>query len=221
MDVKCKDESGRIFIVEIQIDWTTYFMERMLFNASCAYVKQIKKGESYEFLRPVYGLALLADNFEHHSNEWYHHYKMVNIQDTNKEIKGLQLVFIELKKFKAIRFNEKKLQVLWLRFMSEIDEKTRQVAGELLEVKEIKEAVQLLEESAYTPEELEYYHTYWDSVSSEKTLMEGKFREGKEEGREETLNQVIQAQKMLKEGISIEEVSKITGLPLELLSFLL
>ena len=38
VDVKCTDQQGRVFIVEMQIQWTTSFMQRMLFNASKAYV---------------------------------------------------------------------------------------------------------------------------------------------------------------------------------------
>src|SRR5580692_8189740 len=56
VDVRCTDRMGRVFIVEVQIQWTTWFMQRMLFNASKAYVKQLEKGEEYKLLKPVYGL---------------------------------------------------------------------------------------------------------------------------------------------------------------------
>ena len=36
VDVKCTDQQGRIFIVEMQIEWVTEFMQRMLFNTSTA-----------------------------------------------------------------------------------------------------------------------------------------------------------------------------------------
>src|SRR5579871_1832917 len=39
VDVKCKDLQGRIFIVEMQIQWTTSFMQRLLFGSSTAYVR--------------------------------------------------------------------------------------------------------------------------------------------------------------------------------------
>src|SRR5689334_22500731 len=41
VDVKCKDKQGRIFIVEMQMEWSTGFMQRMLFNSAHAYVKQL------------------------------------------------------------------------------------------------------------------------------------------------------------------------------------
>jgi predicted transposase/invertase (TIGR01784 family) len=181
VDVKCTDQQGRIFIVEMQIEWTDGFMQRMLFNTSHAYVKQLKKGHEYHLLQPVYGVALLAENFQPTMAEWYHHYKMVNIQDTQKTIEGLQLVFVELKKFKPAAYHEKKLQALWLRFMR-LNEKTEEIPADLLEMPEIKEAIHLLEASAYSAAELEYYDKYWDSVSCEKTLISERFTEGVQQG---------------------------------------
>jgi hypothetical protein len=52
-DVKCKDASGRDFIVEMQMEWTDCFKQRLLFGASQAVVKQLGKGQSYHLLEPV------------------------------------------------------------------------------------------------------------------------------------------------------------------------
>jgi len=219
VDVKCTDQEGRIFIVEMQIEWVTEFMQRMLFNTSTAYVKQLPKGSDYHLLQPVYGLALLAEDFDTTGNQWYHHYKIVNIENTQKTIEGLQLIFIELKKFKTHRRVEKTLQTLWLRFMSEIDEHTLTLPDEMLSVQEIGEAASLSEEAGYTPAELSYYDAYWDSVSTEKTLISGKYAEGKAEGKAEgrAEEKMENARVMLQENISEETVKKVTGLSLEIL----
>ncbi len=44
VDVRCIDEQGRQFIVEMQMLWTDSFKTRVLFNASKAYVRQLDKG---------------------------------------------------------------------------------------------------------------------------------------------------------------------------------
>lgn len=214
VDVKCTDQQGRIFIVEMQIEWTDSFMQRMLFGSSKAYVQQLQKGEDYHSLNPVYGLGLLASTFDKETPDWYHHYKIVNVQRPERELKGLQLVFIELPKFKPNSIADKKLQVLWLRFMSEVNEKNRTIDPELLEYPEIKEAILLSEESAYTPAELEIYDKYWDSVSTEKTLIEGFYRKGREEGREEgKIEQKKEIARSLKNAdFPAIEISQYTGL---------
>src|SRR5271163_1623808 len=86
VDVRCTDHHGRVFIVEMQIQWTTSFMQRMLFNASKAYVKQLGKGEQYHLLKPVYGLGLINTTFDPDENDWYHHYKIVNVEKPRAEI---------------------------------------------------------------------------------------------------------------------------------------
>ena len=41
VDVRCRDRKGRQFIVEMQMLWSPAFMQRVLFNASKAYVRQL------------------------------------------------------------------------------------------------------------------------------------------------------------------------------------
>ena len=218
-DVKCKDSLGRAFIVEMQMNWSDSFKQRLLFGSSQAFVKQIVKGEDYKLLQPVYGLGIVAETYEETSPEWYHHYQLVKKGglNSNDVIEHLQLIFIELPKFPVHSPDEKKLRLLWLRFLREIDENTKTVSNELLEVPEIAQAVELSEESAYTPGELQLYESYWDSVSREKTLMSDKYIEGKTEGiaegRVEEKKEI--AKNFLKQGIAIEIVMSGTGLTRE------
>lgn len=161
VDVKCRDAQGQIFIVEMQVEWGTSFMQRLLFGAAQAYVKQLKPGEHYRFLNPVYGLALVDSIFDEKTPDWYHHYGLVKLDNPAQEIiNGLTLVFVELPKFQAHSREDKKLKVLWLRFMREITSETKVVDPALLAVPEINEAVMLAEEAAYTPAELDAYEGY-------------------------------------------------------------
>ena len=44
VDVLCTDSRGRKFCVEMQMEWSDAFQQRVLFNASKLYVSQAKKG---------------------------------------------------------------------------------------------------------------------------------------------------------------------------------
>jgi predicted transposase/invertase (TIGR01784 family) len=219
-DVKCTDTHGRVFIVEMQMNWTDHFKQRLLFGTSQAFIKQLQKGEDYNFLQPVYGLGIVAEIYEKTSPDWYHHYQLVKQGDCNHSnvIEHLQLIFIELPKFPIQSSKEKKLRLLWLRFLREIDESTQTVSQDLLEIPEIAQAIELSEESAYTPEELDVYQSYWDQVSREKTLITGKYAEGRAEGRAEGLVEGIEkgiekiAIRMLKMGKTMDEIILLTGL---------
>ncbi len=215
-DVKCTDSNGRVFIVEMQMNWTDHFKQRLLFGTSQAFVKQLGKGVEYKFLQPVYGLGIVAEIYEKTTSEWYHHYQLVKKGDAQNSdvIEHLQLIFIELPKFPIQSTEEKKLRLLWLRFLREVDEKTTTVSTDLLEVPEIAQAIELAEESAYTPGELTLYESYWDQVSREKTLIMDKYAEGLAEGIEKGIEQGIEkiAINMLKANKPLDEISLFTGL---------
>lgn len=226
-DAKCKDAKGRAFVVEMQMNWTDSFKQRLLFGASQAFVKQLDKGKDYVLLQPVYGLGLVAEIYDTLSPDWYHHYQLVKKGSQDGDIiDHLQLIFIELPKFPVHSAEEKTLRLLWLRFLREIDEKTKAVSHELLEVPEIAEAVELAEESAYTQAELAFYESYWDQVRREKTLMSEKYTKGLEAGKAEGKAEGLAegeargkaegkaevAKRMLKRGVSLEVIIEDTGL---------
>jgi predicted transposase/invertase (TIGR01784 family) len=202
VDVRCTDQNERQFIVEMQMLWTDAFKSRVLFNASKAYVQQLGKGKVYESLQPVYSLNLVNETFEPTITDFYHHYKIVHQQHPDKFLKGLELVFVELPKFKAKNISERKMQLLWLRFMTEIEDSSEHIPEELLQNSIIKEAVDYLQESGFTKEELATYNKYWDDVSSEMTLMNAAKREGREE--------IIM--KAIKIGLTNDIIKQMTGL---------
>lgn len=81
------------------------------------------------------------------------------------------------------------MHVLWLRYLTEINEKTRQVPEELLENPEINKAVLQIEESAYSDAQLLGYDEFWDAVRVEKTLVSDAERKGMERGMEKGMAQ--------------------------------
>ena len=193
VDVRCRDNRGRQFIVEMQMIWTPAFMQRVLFNASKAYVRQSDKGGRYEDLQPVYSLNLVNDVFMPDMPDvHYHLYKMVHDADSKKVIEGLQLIFVELPKFKPTTLSEKRMYVLWLRFLTEINESTVTAPEELAEQPQISKAMSIVEKSAYTDEQLDGYDRYRDIIWRERTLVSDSHREGFAEGKAEGVEEGIQ-----------------------------
>ena len=177
VDVCCKDNKKREFIVEMQMTWTDSFKKRVLLNASKAYVAQSKKGDDYELLQPVYALNFVNENFMDDVDDYYHYFHLVHDKYTDQVIDGLHLIFVELKKFKPQTFSEKKMQVLWLRFLTEINDDTREVPAELLENAEVSEALEIVERAAFDDGEMRAYDKFWDNVSIQKTLDNARKRE--------------------------------------------
>ena len=213
VDVRCKDATGRQFIVEMQMEWTTAFKQRVLFNASKAYVRQLGKTKKYHLLQPVYSLSLVDAVFEPDIPEFYHYYRMVHEEHTEKVIDGLNLVFVELPKFKPQTISEKRMQVLWLRFLTEIGEDTKDVPEELMENPDVKRAVEIVKESAYNDEELAAYDKFWDAIRVEQAFVdeaEIRYGMGIEKGKTEGV--IETARKMKELGTDMTFISQVTGL---------
>ena len=78
-----------------------------------------------------------------------------------------------------------------------------------MESSEIRQAVKLVEESAYTREQLMGYDLFWDAVRVAKTLAsapERSYKAGLKEGKLET------ARQMKADGMAVETIAKYTGL---------
>lgn len=233
VDVRCRDARGRQFIVEMQMIWTPEYKQRVLFNASKAYISQLGKSCRYELLQPVYSLNLVNDTFSK-SQTYYHDYKIVETAETREVIEGFRFIFIELPKFTPRNYGEKKMQVLWLRYLTEIDENTREIPKELLDNPEIGKAVEKLEESAFTEKELLVYDKFWDTIGTSRLLLIGAMRKGRKEGMEKGMKKGMEkgmekglekglekgrkdekikiARSMKAEGFPPETIARITGL---------
>ncbi len=170
VDVRCEETGGRKFIVEMQMEWRADFKQRVLLNASKAYVRQLPKGNEYSLLQPVYSLNLVNETFEPDMDEHYHYYHLVHDLRSDKVLDGLHLVFVELPKFKAKNLTEKKMQVLWLRFLTEIDpDGSDEVSQDLLDNPQTGQALEIVRESGLNDAERAAYDGFWDRVSIEAT----------------------------------------------------
>ena len=134
-------------------------------------------------------------------------------KDSNKVIEDLHFTFIELPKFTPHSIADKRMMVLWLRFLTEINSNTKEIPADLLNDPEIGKAVEELEISGFTDAELRAYDKFWDSVSVERTLLDDRYQKGKEEGMNQRSLEI--AKKMLANGMDDASVMDMTGLTAE------
>ena len=228
IDVRCIDESGRQFLVEMQLFWYESFKKRVVLNASKAYVMQLDVAEKFSSIQPVYSLNFVNKNFEKSpemENEYFHHYKTVNIHHTEKRLEGYEFVFIELPKFKPANRAEKKLHELWLRFLTEVDENTEEISPDLLEHKEIREAVSYTKKAAYTKEQLTAYDQWKINLITARSMLDDAEDTGiakgevigleKGEAIGEHKKACLVALKALEKGMTVEDASELSGLSIQ------
>lgn len=226
VDVRCKDTEGRQFLVEIQMYWTDMFKHRTLYNTCKAYARPLKKGEDYKELKPIYTLSLINDvAFPELPDEFYHEFVPTHKHHTDEIIEDFEMIFVELPKFRPSSWEDKKMAVLWLRFLTEINENTKESPAELASDALVAKALELVEESAYTDAELYSIDKYWDQISRERTIESAAERKGEARGRAEgraeglaegrTEGIVFAARQMKELGIPAETIAAKLNLSVE------
>ena len=98
IDVKVTDEKGATFIVEMQVAERAGFDKRVLYYSSKDYAGQIKVGDEYPKLRPVYFIGVLDFNYFSGKNYLSSH-SIIDEETGDCVFKDMKFKFIELNKF--------------------------------------------------------------------------------------------------------------------------
>ena len=233
VNVKCTNNNGSHFFVQIQTFWAPSFSLHVKPNSSKAYISKLGKRIGMNYQEPVFSLNLVREIVDADVDNYYHFYDIVQDDLTERIIDNFHLVFVELPKFTPHTISEKRMQVLWLRYLTEIDGYMETVPQELLDIPEINKAMEVVEESAYTPEQLLGYDKFWDIIRTENTLYSSGVRQGLEKGMEQGLEKgrevgrlegrkegqkdekIANARKMKSYGLALEMISDITGLTID------
>jgi len=221
VDVHCKDNNGNAFIVEMQMYWSGAFKKRALFNTCKAYSYPAERGSKYSELKKVYTLSLVNDEaFTEYPNDFYHLFTLTHHKHEEIKIDGIMLIFIELPKFQRLASADNVQMSLWLRFLTEVNDTTKVISPDLQENSYISKAASLVEESAYTAEELLAIDRYWDQVSRERTALSEKYSEGELKGelKGELQGKLNVAKNLKNKKMPIDFIAEVTELSEEEIS---
>jgi predicted transposase/invertase (TIGR01784 family) len=99
IDVRATEESGRQFVIEMQVSEPDGFDKRVQYYASRDYSMQIDKGEDYVKLKPTVFIGIL--DFSYFKGDDYLSYHSLLDEKTHEnKLKDIRFAFIELTKFK-------------------------------------------------------------------------------------------------------------------------
>ena len=161
VDVKCTDASGRRFVVEMQLAKVKGLEKRIVYNASKAYVMQLRSAEEYPTLCDVIGVTICNFKlFPEKDKSGQLKVPMLSrwrLQEQHGGEVGLpqvQYVFLELPKY-AAGDEPKTLIDKWAYFFREANNLT--VVPPALSEGPFREALEVTRKTAFTPEEWELY----------------------------------------------------------------
>jgi predicted transposase/invertase (TIGR01784 family) len=189
----------------MQILKQDFFHERSFYNAARVYSRQIKKGNDYDQLKPVYALCLVYHNLESDTARWRHTYKILNEDEPHKGISAIQMHFIDLSKCrKRDNFSIEDALDRWVKYFIDPEYIKTLSMNTQYNYPNLKKAVELLDESNYTEGQLVAYDQYLDSIRSWNSSMKLSY----EEGVAESENRILAILQDLKSGMSEIDIAK-------------
>lgn len=202
LDVRATDQSGRKFVVEMQVADKTGFDKRVQYYISRDYSMQIDKGEDYPLLSPAYFIGILDFPFGTDTN---YHTRHLILNKTTQEhlLKDIQFSFIELPKFDK---EEEELETpidKWTYFIKHSEE-LHVIPDFANEDEGLKTAFMEADKYQWTKEEIIAYDNVTIKEADEVQEKLKVAEKAREEGKEELIIS------MHEEGLGKQQIAKIS-----------
>jgi predicted transposase/invertase (TIGR01784 family) len=154
VDVKARDEQGRLYPIEIQLLSHPDLPARILYTWADLYSAQLQSGQDYGALRATYAIGLLAEDLLADDPAYAHVYPFRDAAGrTFLDHGGLWL--LELNKFAAERVETE--QERWLKFFKEGESLDETRLPDWMQTDEMRQAMSTL--TAFSEKE-RAYHAY-------------------------------------------------------------
>jgi len=224
LDIKATDENGKWYDIEIQVAPYDFFGMRLLFYWAKMYSAQLKSKQTYEDLRKTIVISLINFNYFVDKEGEERYTRRIGLTDLDtKEIyeqtDGLELIFVELKKFQKELPEIHTALERWITFLNKAHEYSKDNLPKEIATEEIKKAMEVLEIMYFNDTEQEHYESQQRRYLDELSLAKQKERETEQAERKiqsAVDNRNIEIAKSLKEnGANYELIIKSTGLTKE------
>ena len=221
-DLYCIGADGERFIVEMQKAKQNYFKDRSVYYSTFPIQEQAQRGDWDYKLSEVYTVGVLDFVFSQEElgdnkgkktkdplqkSEVRHEVKLKN-QHSQVFYDKLTFIYLEMPHFVKTENELETTYDKWLYVLKYLPTFTER--PQKLQERIFHRLFEAAEIARFSPEEKEQYEDSLKSYRDLKNVIDTSFGEGKEEGREEEKKQI--ALNMLKEGLNIDLISKITGL---------
>ena len=223
LDILATDDNGIKYDIEMQCRKTKYISTRTVYYASKLFTKDLKENDDYNKSR-VISIWIFAENVTDRKsaiNEALMTFQPNEIDNYDILSDNIRIIYLELNKYKIDNKNINDKLTKWVDFLKNpIDLKIKTI-----EDKDIEKARKTLDYISSSDEErliidkiVEGRNDYYSAknIAREEGREEG-LKEGLKEGKIEGLKEgkIEIAKNMLKEGLDIILISKLSGLTIK------
>jgi len=193
VDIRCIDDRGRQFIVEMQMVYFPSFLQRAMFNMAKLTSRQLESGQDFNTLKPSYSINILVKSAFPNIKDYKNSFKITNTKNIEHSIGDVEFIFIELEKWKNLaKFDEKNLLDHWLKYFMDPDFYKKLSKEDIEKYGFVVDATKFLELSSYSREELDAHDRQLDMMRTHNAIMRGAMEQGLKEGFEKGIEQGIE-----------------------------
>jgi predicted transposase/invertase (TIGR01784 family) len=215
LDVKATLQDKSIVIIEMQVLNVLGLEKRVLYNAAKAYSIQLNIGEDYTLLNPVIALTITDFEMFPNSSKIISSYALREKEEMTSYSDDIELVFVELPKFKKSLESLESVSDKWmyfLRYANHLDS----VPASMEEEPAINHAFQVAKQSRLNRKELEilekremFIHDNRNSILlAEQKALERGLEQGRKKEKFDIARQLLDV-------LDIETIAQKTGLSIE------
>jgi predicted transposase/invertase (TIGR01784 family) len=214
-DIYCQNDKGERIIIELQKAKQNYFKDRTVYYSTFPIQEQAEMGDWNYELKAVYCIGILDFTFDDKlkitENEVIH---TVQLKDQNNQLfyNKLKFVYLEMPHFVKTEQELATRLDKWLYFIKHLED--FQNIPEIFEDSIFMKAFETAEIAKFGQAELESYEyslkIFRDNKAVYEYAVDTAFDEGKLEGKNEGKLEIAKAMKF--KGISVSDISEITGL---------
>jgi predicted transposase/invertase (TIGR01784 family) len=210
LDVKATLQDHSTVIIEMQVLNVLGFEKRVLYNAAKAYSIQLNVGEDYTLLNPIIALTITDFEMFPQSPKVISSYALREKEELSSYSDDIELVFVELPKFKKSLEELDSLSDKWIYFLSHAH-KLQSVPTTMEQEPAISHAFQVAKQSRLTRKELEVLEKREMFLHDNRNAILYAAQKGRQEGRQEAAIAIAQ---QLLDVLDLETIAQKTGLSL-------
>ena len=187
LDIRAVDQRGAIYDIEMQLSVSPGLTKRIVFYGCEVYAGQMRAGDQYHELKPVYSICLLEGRLWEDSARVHHAFRLTD-RDTGRcltdtlEVHTLELGGYTLKESDLSTASTLDRWLFWLLHAHEYDEETLK---RLFPDPAFWQATDTIARIARITEDKTMYDTREKAIRDQQWLLNSACAHAREEGREE------------------------------------
>jgi predicted transposase/invertase (TIGR01784 family) len=204
LDIKATLDDGRTVIIEMQVLNTLGFEKRVLYNAAKAYSTQLNVGDDYTLLNPIVALTITDFEMFPNSPKMISSYALREKEELTTYSDDIELVFVELPKFKKTLDEIETVSDKWIYFLRYASQ-LQSVPPSMGDEPAIEHAFQVAQQSKLTRKELEIVEKSQMLLHDNRNALLYAEQQGK-------LKAKLEIAKQLLDVLDVETIAQKTGL---------